>query len=307
MKKLSIFIIAVVIFNSAVAHAASVITFKNGDKISGEILPADDPQTIRLKTSYAGVIDVSKSDIAGGLDNEFEETKNKDDDNELWGAEWKSAVNFGGNIQTGNSDTKAAAFDFRTKAKWDNDRANLNFENNWETSNDEKVSDSRILESNYDHFLNSSWFDDGKWYSNTNVNLKQDNVADLELRSALGVGLGRQFYDTDTTYLSASFGPTYLRQKFENENAEQSIAAQWNIDYSQKFYDNLFEIFHRHKLFIPTNSASAYLLDTDTGIRIPLNRGFVATAELKYDINNEPAENASKDDTQYLLKLGYEW
>ena len=67
------------------------------------------------------------------------------------------------------------------------------------------------------------------------------------------------------------------------------------------------QAFHKHTLDWNVEEASAYLLKTATGLRIPIFDSFQATVQVNFDRNNNPAAGAKKDDYEYLLTGGYTW
>ena len=305
-----ILIFSLILLISSQAHAAR-IELRNGDRLTGQIESATS-EAIKFKTSF-GSVDIPRAEISAYLDDAniavpvplaapppIENTQ-------FLGATWKNRAEFGAGLQTGNSDQKSLNADFDTRAKWQRDRANITLDYNWEESENERTADNKSAAGNYDRFLTPDEFGDGKWYVNTNADLRQDKVADLRLRSVLGMGLGRQFYETDETYLSASFGPSWLRQEFYDDETESGVTARWNTDYDQKFYDNLFSLFHKHSLYLPVSGLSGVLFDAESGVRIPLKSGFTASAEWQLNVNTEPSDDAEETDSTYSLKLGYEW
>ncbi len=324
MRLFFIFVLLTILTSEARAER---LELNNGDRLSGKWLDATESE-VRFASQYGSVIRIPRNEIAGLYSDagdampipgvtknslpqpvkvEAQEPARKTEEAGLFGAKWKSKANAGFGLQTGNSDTKSLNADFETRAKWERDRANLDIDYNWQESSGERTQDNREISGNYDRFLPPSWLGDEKWYINHNASLRQDSVADLDLRSVLGIGLGRQFYETDETYLSASLGPSWLRQDYESGETENSIAARWNIDYDQKFYDNLFSLFHKHSLYLPSENPGAYLFDAESGLRVPIKGGFSATAGWDLNINNDPAPDTDKSDSVYTLKFGYEW
>lgn len=328
MRLFYIFLVVFLCVHAGAARAER-IELKNGDRISGKWLDASETE-VRFASQFGSVMRIPRDQIAGlyndagvamalpsatqtalpepkKLETAQAKPAKPEDEPGLFGAKWKSKANAGFGLQTGNSDTKSLNADFETRAKWDRDRANLDIDYNWQESEGERTQDNREIAGNYDRFLPASWLGDEKWYINHNASFRQDSVADLDLRSVLGIGLGRQFYETEDTYLSASLGPSWLRQDYESGETQSSIAARWNIDYDQKFYDDLFSLFHKHSLYLPSESPSAYLFDAESGIRVPIRGGFSATAGWDLNINNDPAPGTDKSDSIYSLKFGYEW
>ncbi len=132
----------------------------------------------------------------------------EEDETGLWGAKWSGSVAFGASLQSGNSDKNNINGDAEIKAKWDKHRATLKSE--FDRSKDEGLltEDNRAIEGIYDYFFNDEWF------FNSSLGFKQDEIADLDLRTTLGVGIGHQPYESEDLNLQYILGPTYLHEKF---------------------------------------------------------------------------------------------
>ncbi|MDP7143479.1 MAG: DUF481 domain-containing protein [Alphaproteobacteria bacterium] len=330
--------------HTGAAHAA-VVEMRNGDRLSGQLVETDNAGIV-LETSfgkaripYTVIRDIyahgeymsqqSASDVekagrpltaspadAGQRDSQAAEEqtasttetaskqkkkKKQDDKITFLGGAFSGNVNFGASLQNGNSDKSSVNLDSTTKARWDDHRFLLGLEYNWAEDESEVTVDNRSLDLGYDYFYTDQWF------VNMNAGLHQDDVEQLDLRSTVGVGIGHQAYESDDLNLKYILGPSYLRNDYENADTESSLAANWNFDYDQKFFDGYLKLFHKHKVFSPTDDWKAYLLETSTGARIPLLKGIVGTAQVDYDRDNDPAAGTNENDTLYSLKLGYEW
>ena len=202
------------------------------------------------------------------------------------GALWSGRANIGASLQTGNTEQDAINADASLRAKWNDGagdtkhRASAKAEINIENEDDETTEDNRTLKLAYDYFLNK------KWFLNSTLGFEQDEIDLIDLRTDVGIGIGHQVYESDDLNLQYIFGPSYLNEEFENGDSEDSLAARWSLEYDQKIWDNLFEIFHEHELFVPTDETDGYLIDTKTGVRIPLKKGLVATGEVEFDVPN---------------------
>lgn len=224
----------------------------------------------------------------------------------LWGADWSGRANFGAGLQSGNSDQSNINADAHLKAKWEATgqetiRARLDAEYNREKDEGELTIDNRAAKGALDFFMSEQWF------INTNLGFKQDEISNIDLRTTIGVGIGHQAYERDDLNLQYIIGASYLRDKYENGDSEDDIAGKWSLDYDQKFYEDFIQIFHNHELLVPIDTTDAFLLDSATGLRVPLRKGLIGTAEIQFDWDNDPAPGATEEDTIYSLKLGYEW
>ena len=220
----------------------------------------------------------------------------------LTGAKWSGRVNFGASLQTGNTEKDALLADAEVKAKFnETQRMRLRADYNREKDDGTVTEDNRSIDGVYDHFFKP------KWFYNVSAGLEQDDIADLDLRTTLGAGLGYEPYTRDDLNLQMALGPTYLRESFENDATDSSLAARWALDYDQKVLEERFQIFHNHEIFVPSDDTGAFLFESKTGARIPITKGIVATGEIDFDWDNDPAIGVVEDDTKYAVKLGYEW
>ncbi len=218
------------------------------------------------------------------------------------GAVWNGRANIGASLQTGNTEQDAINADTTIKAKWDDiHRATVKAKFNHETENDNTTENNKRLEGQYDYFFQP------KWFLNSVLSFEQDDLDQLDLRTTAGLGLGHQPFESEDLNLQYVLGPTYLREEFEDGSSEDSVAGRWALEYDQKVWDGALQLFHEHEILVPGDDTEGYLLDTKTGVRVPLVKGLIATAEIEYDRDNAPKPGVKKDDTTYGAKLGYEW
>lgn len=256
-------------------------------------------EPLRVQTSAAPLSDIYEPVIAPVA--EAAAVKPVVEPAGLWGAKWSGRANLGASIQTGNSDTQNIDADAKTKADWGEYRAEAGVDYEREEDSDVKTVDNRRLYGLFDYFFAE------KWFANANIEFEQDDIAELDLRSTYGVGIGHQPFDTDDLKLKYTLGPSLLTEERTNGDTEDSLAYNWHFDYEQKFWDGNVQFFHNHRLLVPSDETSQYLLDTATGVRVPLRTSLVATFEVEHDIDKSAPTGTDEEDTKYGLKLGYEW
>lgn len=215
---------------------------------------------------------------------------------------WSGRVNFGASLQTGNTEQDAINADATIKAKWNEaHRSTLKAEYNRENEDGDTTEDNKSIEGQHDYFFTP------KWFLNGTLGFEQNEIDEIDLRTKAGFGLGHQPYDRDDLHLQYVLGPTYLHEEFASGNREDSLAARWSLDYDQKFWDEVIQLFHEHEFLVPGDDTDAYLFDSKSGVRVPLKNGLVATGEIDFEWDNDPEPGVVEDDTTYGLKLGYEW
>ena len=220
---------------------------------------------------------------------------------ELWGAKWSGNANLGLNWKTGNSKTRTISADTTVQARWKKYRTTVKAEYNRESDSGVTSVNNRALSVKHDYFFRKKWF----WRNK--AKFEQDSIQNLDLRTTLSSSIGYQPFERDDLSIDMSFGPGYINEKFKGASNNSNATVNWSFDYKQKFYNGLFSLFHNHDVVAPTDNLSAYILQTESGIRVPVRYGIVASGQINFDRNNQPVAGAVKDDTAYFIKFGYEW
>jgi len=147
-----------------------------------------------------------------------------------------------------------------------------------------------------------------KWFLYSGLGFEHDKFADLILRTTLSAGSGYQIYETDRTNLSIEAGPAYIWENYDESENDDYAAAHWGLRFDHFLVEAWkLQAFHKHSIDWNLEDASAYLLKTATGLRIPIFDSFQATVQVNFDRNNNPAAGAKKNDYEYLLTGGYTW
>ena len=337
------FVLAIIMFCGLSGHAQAQdqIYLTNGDRLSGTI-SAYGQGVVTIETRY-GVFDIPFEEIHGTSANTlkaalktplFEEKSipqgpvetlpstptetipdpvqagvmadpvvvTTEEETPKWlGAEWSGNINAGASLERGNSDTESLNLDAESVARWNDNRLRINADYNRAKENGTLSEDDKSLKAAYDHFLNTKLF-----WENA-LEISQDEIDQIDLRLIYSTGLGYQFYERDDLSLSTVAGVGYLREKFENGETDSAFTLNWSSDYQQKFYDDFFRLFHSNDINTPADDLSAFLFQSESGVKVPLRKGIVASGQVDFDWDNDPAPETTEEDVNYILKLGYEW
>ena len=119
---------------------------------------------------------------------------------------------------------------------------------------------------------------------------------------------GAKFADEFCNLCVIEAGPAYIWEDYDKSDDDDYAAAHWGLRFDHYLVEAWkLQAFHKHTLDWNVEEASAYLLKTATGLRIPIFDSFQATVQVNFDRNNNPAAGAKKDDYEYLLTGGYTW
>lgn len=208
----------------------------------------------------------------------------------------------GGNLQDGNTQKSSVKVEGELKTDLDEkNRLKFKGELNYAEEGDDETENDRSFSAAHDYFY------DPKWFISSSLGFKTDKQAELDLRTDIGVGLGYQPYKGDDLNLSMVLGPVYLIEDYETGETEESVAAKWVFDYDQKVLNDRLKLFHNHEILQSIEESENFILESKTGLSVPITDYFSGVLQVDYDFDNAPADGAEKSDTTYSVSLGYEW
>jgi putative salt-induced outer membrane protein YdiY len=323
------------------ASFADTILFKNGDKISGEILDMQDGK-IRIKSAVAGEILVDTVDVAtfstdGLIDLQLvdgttikQRVEAANEGNVAIAGEagaqevplaslrminprteWKGSVVAGAMFNRGNTDTDAANVWFDITRRAPMDRYFLGGQYNWGRQEDEDGDKLTTIENwtvvgKYDHFFNE------KLYGYASLRADHDRIAELQYRLIPSVGLGYQWAEGPEWNFFTEAGLAYVYEKYEDpevpvpdfDDDDSNMSLRLAYHYDRKINDKV-SVFHNLEFFPSIQDLSEFFLVTDLGVRAMLTQRFFIEGKIELRHDSEPAEDALKTDQRYVIGLGW--
>lgn len=312
------------------------VFLKNGDRLSGKVISKSD-ESLRFSTDYAGEIEVQwnkikhlstdeavevvlkdETNLNGKLSLKNELNQQIDDGGELKPLEvaqiatinppeepdfkHTGQINFGAEIDRGNTDEDDYHLDAEAELRWPKDRVRFAFDGDYEETDGRASKQEVDFTSAYDHFLTK------KLFTSAALALEHDKFSDLELRTTIGAGLGYQIYDTSRTKFRIAGGPGYVWEDFDESQDQDYPVGLWALDIRHVLFDDFkLQAFHDHRYTQSLEDGDDFIVKSKTGLRIPLSKNLQATIQYNYDWDNAPGENAEEDDRETLITAGYKW
>ena len=338
---LVVFLVLGLVAGSVAPSVADEVLFLNGDRLTGTILSASGGK-LTIKTEGAGdvTVDLSKvktfstdepvrvgrkgaeeeppvsSRVSAGPDRQVEASPAP-------GAPpqpvpiteiavinppppaWKGALSLNGLLTTGNSETEQLGFLANASKRWPHDRLTFGAEYSYGRQKDPDTGEKHttinyaMALAKYDHFFTK------KFYGYLNLKAEHDEVADLEVRLAPGVGVGYQWFEGPKFNLSTEAGVSWVYENFKHSRTQEFAAARlaYSVDWTP-----IDPLYLYHKLeYLPAfdDPGGDYLLNTDAGARLTVWRGLFAEFryELRYD--SRPASGRDTTDQRFILGAGW--
>jgi putative salt-induced outer membrane protein YdiY len=152
---------------------------------------------------------------------------------------------------------------------------------------------------NYDRFLTERLFING------NAIFTNDRFRDLDLRTALGVGLGYQVLQTPRVRLTANGGLGWVDENFDVAEDESYTAARESATLDIFIVPDRIQFFHQHNGYFGVTGEDNLFVQMKNGVRIGLFGGLVTTVQQDFDYNKSPAPGTKNTDRTFALTFGY--
>ncbi len=311
---------------------ADVVHLNNGDQVSGEIKKMG-ANSVVIETKYAGEIELNWPDIATLTTDEQVSILMSDDSRVkgkiasiedgrinfdggspssvkfsdvskvhpgLPGAYLGSGhVHVGGFRSQGNTEKYALHADIEYILQNEKNRYTAGTIYNLGADTGKENENNLRAYGKYDRFI------DKNWYGYVNSDFTKDRFQNLDYRVYGGVGLGYQFWDDDTKYLSFEAGPGYTYESFRTGEDRNYVTARWAVKFHYWLIGDRLQLFHDHEGLISVEDVDDTLVRTRTGFRVPVYQGFDLLAEFDYDYKNKPAAGSEQADYRYIVGIGY--
>jgi len=210
-------------------------------------------------------------------------------------------INFGASFTDGNTQTESIYGDTELVARTVKNRFALGALYKRSKDGDVTTADSLLGYMKYDYFLTP------KWYLYSALAGEKDEFKDLNLRSTAGLGLGYQFFETETGKLSLDAGASYVNNDYIQAKDGGYAAGRWGVIFEYFLLKKALQFFHNHTGLQSFESSDDLLIYTQTGFRIPLYKNLNSTIQYNYDYDKSPAPGREKEDSAFIFTLGYQW
>jgi putative salt-induced outer membrane protein YdiY len=181
-----------------------------------------------------------------------------------------------------------------------NHRHLIEFSAAHESTDDDTTKDQSFLKYNYHWFFNEPWF------LSTQISAESDPIIELDHRTIVSLGVGRDIWYTPRLTLSVQLGVGAQTEKIGGF-AEDSSVATWTLRYRQKFLNNDFELFHNHTITENLGGRTNTSYKTSTGVRYEITDLLYASLSFDYDYETDPAPDVVSEDSTLLVGIGAEF
>lgn len=317
---------------------ADVVTFKNGDRLTGKVVNKLGPELV-FETKHAGEVSIEWSEISTlstdepvavmlrNNDTVSNETLapaadgnatltgsgrnislddiaylNPDPEQSGIGVKYKGRALLAASDTSGNTTGRRLYAEAQLAARARDYRYNLGAKVNHQRESGVQTASNWTTDGNYDWFLEGE-----KYFRYVRGSLEHDRFKDIDLRSTAGVGYGVQLAEDDWTDVSIRGGLDYLTVNHYADENESYPALGWGIRASHRLRKSGVELFHEQDGYLQIADGNNLTLRTRTGLRAPITDSMNASVQLNLDWEKEPAPGRKATDSVFLVGLGYDW
>lgn len=221
---------------------------------------------------------------------------------------YRGKLSASGRKSSGNKEEEIWSIDSETLFRRGDYRHEVNFEYDSIAQRQDETEGRGRLRYSLDWFFEEKWF----WYNN--IRLGFDEPANIQESYIYGTGLGYQVWETSISALSVETGADFLKELYREpesptadfEPANRTAAWRWAMDFRYLLPRNT-ALFHRHQLIQSLEQTDDWMLETETGISMPLAGRLFTEIKMEYDVDNQPAEGSVREDKQVTVGVGYSW
>ena len=164
---------------------------------------------------------------------------------------------------------------------------------------DDETAENWNTSLNYDRFLTQRLF------LNANSIFTNDKFRDLDLRTALGAGLGYQVFDTPLVKLTANGGMGWVNENFDVAEDDSYTAARESAALEIAIVPDRIQFFHQHDGYFGVTGEDNLFVRMKNGVRLGLLGGLVTTIQHDLDYDRSPAPGRKNTDRTFALTFGY--
>ena len=324
------------------AAFADKVMLKSGSFLTGEagliqegklLFKSDDLGDLNIDIVNIKSLDAAKNHVIQYKDNSTEEKILTIKDGELHDGKgklemanvkatdpaaetWHGNVNIAYNASRGNTYGNSAAVVANVNRRWEKDRLNVDFgyyyaEDGKAGEPSDKTEDRWEVEAKHDHFW---WqgvyhYEDLKW--------ERDMIQDLRARYRVGLGGGYQWLDnrvfesTGKWNFNQELGVNWIKEEYDNnddakDNGFCALRYGHHFGYFPKWVKGT-ELFHEFEILPEVDEWEKFLAKANVGLSMDLIWNFNLLCKFEWEYNSKPANDRKKDDTRFIVGLGYKW
>jgi hypothetical protein len=220
---------------------------------------------------------------------------------------WESVVTAGLTLTRGNSENFLATIAIGTKRKWTDDELLLGASAGY-GDNTTKQADGTKVDTVTDSYARAY----AQWnhlltpriYAGLRVTGDHDDIANLAYRITVSPLAGYYFIKETNTFLSGEIGPSYVDEKYFNQDADNYIGLRLGERGEYKFKGGS-KLWESAEYIPKIDDFGNFLINAEVGVSAPINKSLSVSLVLQDTYKSVPAAGKEKNDLKLIAGLSY--
>lgn len=215
---------------------------------------------------------------------------------------WSGSLALGATGSSGNTKRFGAHARGDLHRETDMERMDLYFAFNFQKEDGEQTVNEKLAGLSLERDISEMWFVRGA------MDFEIDDFEELDLRAIATASIGRFFIREEDLKFKGFAGLGYRYEGYSDGTTEKDPTGVlgYAVDYRMNSHLKLFHDFTYYPSF--SSPGKNYLVVTNLGGEMPLaQENWKLRASVRSQYNSQPAPDAEKTDTTYLMDLVYDW
>ena len=278
--------------------SAGELVLVNGDLIKGDLVEQTADHIVWASENFGNLsVDLDNIATVNGL-------SVSTDDNSLsspaFSSTYSGSLSATGAYASGNEDRED--WDIEGSVQWRQGDLRHHSGINYESHRLDNIPARE--EYNLDYGLD--WFFREQWFWNNSFVWGAHDSRAIDQYYSAGSALGRQFWDSEKTALSAETGLLWVSEEYQDGTEDGRLTWSWAADYRRMLTDSL-ELFHSHSLRASISDFDDSEMRADLGLKAPLIRDIFTELKFEWIYDNQPVAGTDSSDSQLTIGVSYSW
>lgn len=317
MRLAGMILVAVLVL--AGTATADVVTLRNGDRLTGEIVSTDDVQLV-LRTAYADALAIDRSDVldiesdrdaatafAAGLTGSATiagpavaaagAKAGSAVEKEVAQTTWDGKLELGALYTNGNSDRLGGHVSATVIRDTPDDKFTAKALYNYAEEDGSKVTDEQILTLREDVKFDP-------WYVFGILEGEHDDIEMLDLRATFTLGAGRKLADGPKFKASLDLGGTLVYTDYETDDARYDFEARIGFHAEMPVFESA-KLTQDLAVYPSITQGGEYRLVSETAFEQPLSEDWFFKLSVLNRYNSDVPDGVDENDLEVRLSLVY--
>jgi putative salt-induced outer membrane protein YdiY len=214
--------------------------------------------------------------------------------------DWDSHIDWSSTVTQGNTDSTIARLSGDSTIEVGDHRHIAQLIIADEEVSGVKTKDQDFLSYSY------NWLFSDKWFLGAGASYERDPIKQLDHRTVVGVGIGRDIWNFYDRTINFEMGLGELDESLAGIS-DTSTIAYWKFRFAYEFSGFDLNVFHNHQINSYLSGRDNLFAKASTGVRYEITDLLYLTMSYNVDYESDPPPGTETQDTSWVIGAGFEF